>query len=399
MPESLLFAEDGIQLREIVRECGQEVREIQMKKLLLVRSFASVMNIKSYNSQEIGLCKAFCRHGYDCDIVYFSTENRSEEVFNDGRNKVTLLWRKGFKLGTMAVYPKYLNPFRLMGYDIVISNGYDQIMSICLGMLHKNVYIYHGPYFNTFESDKLMRYYDALCVPLCNRLVKGVFVKTADAGRFLKEKGIKETFTVGVGLDIERFENLEARDNADNCGREDEIHNIVYVGTDEPRKRVRYIIKVFAALCAERDDVRLIIVGEVSRERKRQLLGLLKAGHRERVVFMGKMDNTALAGIYRDAACLILASNKEIFGMTVLESMYFGTPCVANSVAGPRTIIDDRVNGILEDGYDIESWKEDIVYLLDNGTERKRMGEAARRKVLQDFTWERVAHKMMGKTK
>ena len=199
-----------------------------MKKLLLIRPFANMMNIKSYNSQEIGLCKAFCKYGYDCDIVYFSTVNRSEQVFSNGKNKITLIWKKGIKFGTMAIYPKYLNPIKLKPYDIIISNEYNQIMSILLTLIHRNVYIYHGPYFNTFQLDSQMRIYDRISVPICNRLAKGIFTKTDDAAQFLYNKGLKKVKCVGVGLDTDKF----AKEQSDPIYIS-ETNNILYVGTDE----------------------------------------------------------------------------------------------------------------------------------------------------------------------
>ena len=73
-----------------------------MKKLLLVRPFANVMNINTYNSQEIGLCKAFCQFGFDCDIVYFSKTNYEEIVFRGEKTRIKIVWRTGVVFGTRA---------------------------------------------------------------------------------------------------------------------------------------------------------------------------------------------------------------------------------------------------------------------------------------------------------
>lgn len=365
-----------------------------MKKLLLVRPFANVMNIKNYNSQEIGLCKAFCKYGYDCDIVYFSTKNCSEQVFSNGRNKVTLIWKKGLKFGTMGIYPKYLNPIRLKNYDIVISNEYNQIMSILLMLVHRNVYIYHGPYFNTFLTDSRMQLYDTISVPICNHFVKGIFAKTDDAAQFLRNKGLKKVKCVGVGLYIDKFQKIQPISEYTY-----NTNNILYVGTDEKRKRVDYIIKVFQAICSERKDIHLIIVGDISRNRRSQLLNRVEPQYRGCIEFLGKVENTKMGDIYRNSICSVLASDEEIFGMVVLESMYFGVPCIAHSVAGPKTVIDDRVDGFLESNYDLGCWKVDFECLIDNIKIREQMGRAARRKVLQCFTWDKVAHKMMIKMK
>lgn len=365
-----------------------------MKKLLLVRPFANVMNISTYNSQEIGLCKAFCQFGFDCDIVYFSRINHEEVVFRGEKTRVKIIWRKGVVFGTRAIYPDFLNPFKLCKYDIVISNEYDQIMSILLALLHRKVYIYNGPYFNTFENDKRMRIYDLISVHVCNIFVKCIFSKTDDATVFLKSKGLKKVKTIGVGLDISQIDKkIKTRRQVtinDYIGE----HNILYVGTAEKRKRVGFIMKVFEALCKDRDDVKLVIVGIKDKREINHLLRLTDISHRDRISFLGKVENQQMADIYQNSDCLILASDEEIFGMVLLEAMYFKTPCIAKNVAGPKTVIEHQINGILEKDYNVEKWKDDIEHLLDNSDVRARMGERANDKVMSDFTWSKVVHKM-----
>lgn len=199
---------------------------------------------------------------------------------------------------------------------------------------------------------------------------------------------------MGVGLDIDKFQKIQPISEYTY-----NTNNILYVGTDEKRKRVDYIIKVFQAICSERKDIHLIIVGDISRNRRSQLLNRVEPQYRGCIEFLGKVENTKMGDIYRNSICSVLASDEEIFGMVVLESMYFGVPCIAHSVAGPKTVIDDRVDGFLESNYDLGCWKVDFECLIDNIKIREQMGRAARRKVLQCFTWDKVAHKMMIKMK
>ena len=365
-----------------------------MKKLLLVRPYANVMNIRTYNSQEIGLCKAFCQFGYDCDIVYFSETNHEEIVFRNEKNRVKIIWRKGVVFGTRAIYPEFLNPFKLWKYDIIISNEYDQIMSILLAVLHRNVYIYNGPYFSSFENAKKMRVYDLISVQVCNTFVKCIFSKTDDATDFLKSKGLKKVITVGVGLDISQICKKGKSCDQVMTNEHTGEHNILYVGTAEKRKRVGFIMKVFESLCKDRDDVKLVIVGIKDKREINRLLKLTDNTYRDRISFLGKVDNQQMADIYRNSDCLVLASDEEIFGMVLLEAMYFKTPCIAKNVAGPKTVIEHQINGILEADYSIEKWKDDIEYLLDNPDVRERMGKNAYNKVMSEFTWEKIVYKM-----
>lgn len=366
-----------------------------MKKLLLVRPFANVMNISTYNAQEIGLCKALCQLGFDCDIVYFSRTNYEEIVFRYKKRRVKVIWRKGVVFGTRAVYFDFLNPFKLWKYDRIISNEYDQIMSILLALLHRNVYIYSGPYFNTFDNDKEMRLYDLISVPICNVFVKYIFSKTDDAAAFLKNKGLKRVETVGVGLDIEKFDKKAKTCNCVMMKGLQRKHNILYVGTAEKRKRVEFIMKVFEAVCNDRDDVGLIIVGISDKREISRLFRRIDVTYADRISFLGKVDNQQIADIYQISDCLVLASDKEIFGMVLLEAMYFKTPCIAKNVAGPKTVIEHQINGILENDYSVAKWKSDIEALLDNPDERTRMGRNAYKRVMSEFVWSKIAYKML----
>ena len=366
-----------------------------MKKILLVRPFANVMNISTYNSQEIGLCKALCQLGFDCDIVYFSRTNYEEIVFRAKKRRVKIIWRKGVVFGTRAIYFDFLNPFRLWKYDMIISNEYDQIMSILLALLHRNVCIYNGPYFNTFENEKKMRLYDLISVPICNAFVKCIFSKTDDSAEFFNNIGLKRVQTVGVGLDIAKFDK-----KVKTCTREmmdgfQGKHNILYVGTAEKRKRVDFIVKVFEALCNDRDDVGLIVAGISDKREISRLFRRIDGTYADRITFLGKVDNQQMADIYQISDCLVLASDKEIFGMVLLEAMYFKTPCIAKNVAGPKTVIEHQINGILETDYTVAKWKSDIEALLDNPDERARMGRNAYKRVMSEFVWSKIAYKML----
>ena len=70
--------------------------ENQVKRILYVRCAPYKLTFDSYNLQEVGLGNAFCRKGYEFDLVYYSKENRDQIIYV-GDRKLRILWRKGFK--------------------------------------------------------------------------------------------------------------------------------------------------------------------------------------------------------------------------------------------------------------------------------------------------------------
>ena len=121
-------------------------------KVLLVRSFPDVLNLNTYNVQEIGLAKALACKGIECGVVlYHGKKEDAEELyeFNKGGRSYSfkIYWLKGisiFKNGFMLSVYKLI---RL--YDVVQVHEYDQILSwMIYNKLRKPTVIYHGPYFH-----------------------------------------------------------------------------------------------------------------------------------------------------------------------------------------------------------------------------------------------------------
>ena len=112
---------------------------------------------------------------------------------------------------------------------------------------------------------------------------------------------------------------------------------LLFVGAVQRRKDPR------AALEAARDlQLPLVIVGP---EREPALAGELRGLGAD---LRGYVDKADLAGLYRDAACLVVPSRYEGFGLPVLEAMASGTPVVAApdaalvEVAGNAAVYADR---------------------------------------------------------
>lgn len=78
----------------------------------------------------------------------------------------------------------------------------------------------------------------------------------------------------------------------------------------------------------------------------------LKAQY-ENIEFKGACYD--LNQIYRDIDILVMTSKFENCPMVVLEAQSFGIPCVAPNVGGIPEIVENGVNGILYEGYDIET--------------------------------------------
>ena len=105
---------------------------------------------------------------------------------------------------------------------------------------------------------------------------------------------------------------------------------LLHVGTTVPRKRIDVLIEVLAALRARRRDVRLIRVGgpfTAAQRAHARDLGVLDA-----IVVLPFVDRATLAAVYRRATLSLLPSEREGFGLPLVESLASGTPVVASDI-------------------------------------------------------------------
>ena len=93
---------------------------------------------------------------------------------------------------------------------------------------------------------------------------------------------------------------------------------------------------------------------------------------------------------YQESSIYICSSRFEGFGMTLIEAMSCGLPCVSfDCPHGPRNIITNNVNGYLVEPGNVEALAERICYLIEHEELRKEMGKAARKRA-EDFREEKI---------
>jgi glycosyltransferase involved in cell wall biosynthesis len=83
-------------------------------------------------------------------------------------------------------------------------------------------------------------------------------------------------------------------------------------------------------------------------------------------------------------------SNREPFGMVVIEAMALGKPVIAGADGGPTEIITPGVDGMLSRYGDARALSATIINLLDDDRLRRTLGAAARRRA-GDFSVQQFA--------
>ncbi len=161
---------------------------------------------------------------------------------------------------------------------------------------------------------------------------------------------------------------------------------VLHISNFRPVKRVGDVIRAFARI-RERVQARLLLVGdgperEVAEDVAREL-GVLGA-----TAFLGRHTSTEC--FYSIADVFLLASKNEAFGLAALEAMSAQVPVVAYEGGGIGEVVTDGVTGYLVPFGDVEGLAARAVELLQDGERARAMGRAGRRKVLDQFSPERV---------
>jgi phosphatidylinositol alpha-1,6-mannosyltransferase len=83
----------------------------------------------------------------------------------------------------------------------------------------------------------------------------------------------------------------------------------------------------------------------------------------------------------------------EGFGIAYLEAAFFGIPSIASDVGGTKEAVLHNKTGIIINN--IEDIYQSIHDLLINPNQRKKLGNSARKRALEDFNWDIVTKKYL----
>jgi N-acetyl-alpha-D-glucosaminyl L-malate synthase BshA len=158
---------------------------------------------------------------------------------------------------------------------------------------------------------------------------------------------------------------------------------IVHMSNLRATKRIDLLLRVIAA-AGHRDRIRLLILAGASFAPFRSLVREL--GLTENVIV--KEDAAVVEDFLPASDAGLYTSENESFGLSILETMFFGKPVLAFRIGGIPEVVDDTA--FLHDFGDVEAMAKSLKYLIDSPEIAAKSGERGRQRAEKLFTADHI---------
>jgi glycosyltransferase involved in cell wall biosynthesis len=205
----------------------------------------------------------------------------------------------------------------------------------------------------------------------------------------LGQKDMAHSHVILGGVDVERF-------RPDPAAPRDGV--VRFVGRLLAHKGVNDLIDAMPP------DLPLEVIGRPYDPRF--LADLQARAASKRVAFRHNCEDAELVAAYQRALCVVLPSvyrdlygNEstvpELLGQTLLEGMACGIPAICTDVASMPEVVVEGVTGFVVPPNNPAALCEKLCWLRDHPAEAAQMGAAARRHVVENFTWPVVVRRCL----
>lgn len=177
-------------------------------------------------------------------------------------------------------------------------------------------------------------------------------------------------------------------DRVQGVRREEPEYDLVTVGALLPNKRTTDFLSAVANLVREGRTIRAAVVGE-GRLRSELEAQAQAAGIHDVVSFLGFRED--VHEICARSRIFVLPSRSEGLSLALVDAMAIGVAPVVSDVGEARSVIEHGSTGLLFSSGDVDALTNCLRHLLDDESERQRIGDAARSRALTKASIESVS--------
>lgn len=360
-----------------------------MKIAILVLSASKYFGRKgTYNLQEVGLAKELACRGHFVTI-YKCVISSKELIRENICENVQMSYVPVKTVGQHSLFqPSILDS----DADVLVCFSDNQISTPKVYHWAKKNQIIFIPYIGCIESTSpraVKRFFMDMFFKISCRVYRDSWflAKTNYVRNNLLEIGINRVEIAPVGLDFDllnsKYREADRERLKKEWGYRDEEKIVLMVGRLENDRNPEDCIPVFQRIYQSDQMYRFLIIGDGNLKEKlkeelekRNLLSVSS--------FIESVPNKKMWEAYYISDYMVSFSHTEIFGMSILEAMYYEKPVFALHAPGPDDIIENEKTGYL-----FGTPEQMAERFFDMPVEG--IGKKARKRIKESFTWKTAA--------
>jgi phosphatidylinositol alpha-1,6-mannosyltransferase len=217
----------------------------------------------------------------------------------------------------------------------------------------------------------------------------------------IKPLRLSSFVTINPAVDVEKFFVMDKASCKARFGWEGKTI-LLTAARVVARKGQDTVIRALPRIVGQLPQLRYVIAGTGEKDEVERLSDLARSlGVGQHVEFIGFFKNEDRTALYNAADVYVMISRYEKserdvegFGITFLEAGACSVPVIGGRSGGIPDAIQDGFSGFLVDPGDHDGIADRLKILLADDELRRRLGIQARRRVLEQFTWERYVDRM-----
>lgn len=338
-----------------------------------------------YQNQEIGLGKALNKLGHEV-VVYKCVSQKSASNDVQVNKQLRVKYIPIHAIGVHGYFPVNLLEHDMDGLLMFADN---QIFLPHIYRFCEKEHICFVPYIGIAHSAQRnfkSRLMDGIYAIGTRRIYKKipVLVKTESVKEEMVAQKVTNCTVAPVGLDDSvlktDYRSSDRRALRKKYGYQDSDVIISFVGRMKPEKRPLDLIDLFDSVKGKK-QFKLLMVGE-GYQREAVAEKVKAKGLESYVTIIERVPYEHMWEIHYIADYFINLCSREIFGMALLEAVFYGTSVAATKAAGPDAILTGLPGHILcEDDEAIRQW------LLRDKPDQSVL-DASAKELVRRFSWQ-----------
>lgn len=318
-------------------------------KIVIVRlNTSNFGKIGTYNVQEVGLAKALMNKGFDVNVIFLHRDVKS--IITDEKYSF-VFYIPHLTFGLHGIFKT--NILSRFNPDLIIMWSDNQLWAKNVIYWCKKRKIKIIQYFGAVLSDNpgFLHWFYTKLILLRNKKSYNYsinFAKTSKVKREMEHNKIRCDAICNICLDQSILSDKKSIDYERRAeigySKKDKI--ILFIGRMDTEKRPILACEILSELLQYDQNYKMIIIGK-GRLSRRVDDFIISHSLSNYVKHIERVEYHKIADYMLSSDCFINLSKIEIFGMALLEAMFYGTLVVAQTAPGPSDFITDNVNGRL----------------------------------------------------